>query len=195
MKLNKIQLTNDKVENYKTIIKHTSMPINFKLQHRTSQNSTAINNIIYKINKVVKEDYITTSLNNGDIGNFDGSSIFENYNDIEYRFLLMNAVTTMYIPIGELSVKTYTWNNNISTEYSKAGFHYLEPQTNENYIGSTFYYTSSAIYPAGSSMVITITSFTNNELKGTFSGIFVGKAGATIKSYNITEGQFYLPLK
>ncbi len=61
--------------------------------------------IKFKINNVQKEDYITTTQSNGSIGYFDESSIFEQYNNVEYRFQLRDGIATMHPVFQILSAK------------------------------------------------------------------------------------------
>ena len=152
--------------------------------------------IKYKINGVQKEDYITQTLANGSIGYFDGSSIFEEYQQGEFRIQFHHNVS-INIMQNQFQVKTYEFNNSNTTPGTVGNLHYLDPQTNLNFSASTAYPTGNPAQPLppGSNLKLIVSSFANNELKGTFSATFVASSGGTQKTFNITEGQFYAPLQ
>ena len=135
-----------------------------------------------KINNTQMEDHITGEY-------FDENSIFEKVTSNTYAFQIFSYIK-MTINQSELETKTYSFKVNPSN-YSENSFwfNYDDPAT------GTEYSTQSS--DATGSMTLNITSIKDNNLKGTFSGTIVAKStgNGTIKTFNITNGEFYVPLQ
>lgn len=137
----------------------------------------------FNINNVQKEDYYNTT-----IEDFPDSSIFEVYptGGNTYRFQMLNIISVEFDKTG-FQQKTYSWNNTSSNNnMSLYWFKYLEPQT-----GTEF----SFPYVSGSNVTFNITSISNNEVKGIFTGKIIASSNGTQKTFNITNGEFYVPIR
>ena len=135
----------------------------------------------FKINDIQKEDYYKTALED-----FEQSSIFEEYPKGKYTFQLLDIISVQFNK-SDFQPKIYSWNyTNSSNNMNFRWFDYLDPQS-----GNKF----SFPYISGSNMTFNITSVSNNEVRGTFTGKIIASSKKKKKAFNITNGEFYAPIR
>jgi len=142
----------------------------------------------FKINDIQKEDHY-----NSEIKDFGESSIFEEYPSGSYTFQLLDIISVQFKKDGfkAQDYSSNSFNVNPNTSMNLKWFKYIDPQT-----GLKFESTSNI---SGSNMTFKIVEVKNNEVRGTFTGKFYtstnGNSTGNLKTFSITNGEFYVPIR
>ena len=142
----------------------------------------------FKVNDIQKNDYY-----NPKIDDFEESSIFEEYPSGSYTFQLLDIISVQFKKEGFKAqyYSSSSFDVSANTPMRLRWFKYVDPAT-----GIKFESTSNI---SGSNMTFNIIEVKNGEVRGTFSGKFNtstnGNSTGNLKTFNITNGEFYVPIK